>query len=74
MTELRGIAKQTVPTPKSKGPSAGGSMSASEMLRAFDLRRATEAAARAAFAWQGRGDKSQGDAAAISALTHELIA
>ncbi|OAN67016.1 class II fructose-bisphosphatase [Magnetospirillum moscoviense] len=44
----------------------------SRMISAYDLRRATEAAARAAYAWIGRGDKSQGDSAAISALESEL--
>jgi fructose-1,6-bisphosphatase II len=43
-------------------------------LGAYDLRRATEAAARAAYAWIGRGDKSQGDCAAITALETELTA
>ncbi|MGE5546952.1 MAG: class II fructose-bisphosphatase [Solirubrobacterales bacterium] len=47
---------------------------ADKSLCAYDLRRATEAAARAAYAWIGRGDKSQGDAAAIAAMTGELDA
>ena len=41
-------------------------------LSAYDLRRATESAARAAYAWIGRGDKAQGDSAAISALESQL--
>lgn len=45
---------------------------AGQSLCAYDLRRATEAAARAAYAWIGRGDKSQGDAAAIAAMETEL--
>ncbi|CAA7614738.1 class II fructose-bisphosphatase [Magnetospirillum sp. UT-4] len=47
---------------------------AGQSLCAYDLRRATEAAARAAYAWIGRGDKSQGDAAAIAAMEAELTA
>ncbi len=39
---------------------------------AYDLRQATEAAARAAYAWLGRGERSQSDAAAIAAMTGEL--
>jgi fructose-1,6-bisphosphatase II len=45
---------------------------ASQSLCAYDLRRATEAAARAAYGWIGRGDRSQGDAAAIAAMEAEL--
>lgn len=45
---------------------------ADQSLCAYDLRKATEAAARAAYAWIGRGDKAQGDGAAIAALTSEL--
>lgn len=45
---------------------------ADQSLCAYDLRKVTEAAARAAYAWIGRGDKSQIDAAAIAAMTAEL--
>ncbi len=41
-------------------------------VSAFELRRVTEAAARAASAWIGRGDKAQGDHAAIAAMAAEL--
>ncbi len=41
-------------------------------LDAYDLREATEAAARAAYDWIGRGDKAQGDAAAIAAMAEAL--
>ena len=41
-------------------------------LRAYDIRLATESAARAAFDWIGRGDKARGDAAAISAMAQAL--
>ncbi|OAN53735.1 fructose 1,6-bisphosphatase [Paramagnetospirillum marisnigri] len=41
-------------------------------IGAYDLRRATEAAARAAYAWIGRGDKVQGDHAAVAAMAGEL--
>ncbi|HSV29427.1 MAG TPA: class II fructose-bisphosphatase [Candidatus Omnitrophota bacterium] len=47
---------------------------ADQSLCAYDLRKVTEAAARAAYAWIGRGDKSQSDAAAITAMTAELEA
>ncbi|MBI5162767.1 MAG: class II fructose-bisphosphatase [Magnetospirillum sp.] len=47
-------------------------MSELQTVGAYDLRRATEAAARAASAWIGRGDKGQGDSAAITAMTAEL--
>lgn len=43
-------------------------------LRAYDLRLATESAARAAFDWIGRGDKAKGDAAAIAAMAQALAA
>jgi fructose-1,6-bisphosphatase II len=39
---------------------------------AYDLRLATEAAARAAYAWIGRGDKALADDAAVSAMNAEL--
>lgn len=41
-------------------------------LVTYGLRLATEAAARAAYEWIGRGDKNQGDQAAISAMHAEL--
>lgn len=41
-------------------------------LSAYGLRRATEAAARAAADWIGRGDKAQGDQAAIRAMAAQL--
>lgn len=41
---------------------------------AYELRRATEAAARAAYAWIGRGDKALADDAAVSAMNAELEA
>ena len=41
-------------------------------LMPYSLRLATEAAARAAYDWIGRGDRSQGDAAAILAMEAEL--
>ncbi len=41
-------------------------------LRAYDLRKVTEASARAAFAWSGRGDKVQSDHAAVAAMAAEL--
>lgn len=41
-------------------------------IGAYDLRRATEAAALAAYDWIGRGDKSQGDHAAVAAMWREL--
>lgn len=41
---------------------------------AYDLRKVTEAAARAAYNWLGRGDRSQSDAAAIAAMADELDA
>ncbi|EME71956.1 fructose 1,6-bisphosphatase II [Paramagnetospirillum caucaseum] len=37
-------------------------------IGAYELRRATEAAARAAYAWIGRGDKALADDAAVSAM------
>ena len=39
----------------------------------YGLRTATEAAARAAAHWIGRGDRSQGDHAAVSAMHDELV-
>lgn len=39
---------------------------------AYELRLATEAAARAAYAWIGRGDKALADDAAVSAMQAEL--
>jgi fructose-1,6-bisphosphatase II len=42
------------------------------VIGAYDLRRATEAAARAAYEWIGRGDKAQGDHAAVAAMWAEL--
>lgn len=39
---------------------------------AYELRRATEAAARAAYAWIGRGDKALADDAAVAAMQAEL--
>lgn len=39
----------------------------------YELRRATEAAARAAYAWIGRGDKALADDAAVSAMQAELL-
>lgn len=41
---------------------------------AYELRRATEAAARAAYAWIGRGDKALADDAAVAAMNAELTA
>jgi fructose-1,6-bisphosphatase II len=41
-------------------------------LMPYSLRVATEAAARAAYDWIGRGDRAQGDAAAILAMEAEL--
>jgi len=41
-------------------------------IGAYELRRATEAAARAAYAWIGRGDKALADDAAVSAMQAEL--
>lgn len=41
-------------------------------LLTYGLRLATEAAARAAYDWIGRGDKIQGDSAAIAAMHAEL--
>ncbi|ARJ67376.1 fructose-1,6-bisphosphatase, class II [Magnetospirillum sp. ME-1] len=38
----------------------------------YELRRATEGAARAAYAWIGRGDKALADDAAVSAMQAEL--
>ncbi len=43
-------------------------------LLAYGLRLATEAAARAAYEWIGRGDKAQADAAAIKAMREALEA
>ncbi len=43
-------------------------------ISAYDLRQATEAAARAAYGWLGRGDRAQGDAAAIAAMAESLEA
>lgn len=45
---------------------------AGQTLSAYDLRKVTEAAARAAYAWIGRGEKAQSDAAAIAAMTNAL--
>lgn len=42
-------------------------------LMPYSLRLATEAAARAAYDWIGRGDRAQGDAAAILAMEAELV-
>jgi fructose-1,6-bisphosphatase II len=39
---------------------------------AYALRQASEAAARAAFAWIGRGRKNDGDGAAVHAMRHAL--
>lgn len=41
-------------------------------LFTFGLRTITEAAARAAYDWIGRGDKNQGDGAAVDAMRREL--
>lgn len=41
-------------------------------LFTFGLRTITEAAARAAYDWIGRGDKNQGDGAAVDAMRAEL--
>lgn len=41
-------------------------------LFTFGLRTITEAAARAAYDWIGRGDKNQGDKAAVDAMRDEL--
>jgi fructose-1,6-bisphosphatase II len=41
-------------------------------LFVFALRTVTEAAARAAYDWIGRGDKNQGDRAAVEAMRAEL--
>ena len=46
----------------------------SRAIGAYDLRRATEAAARAAYEWIGRGNKAQGDHAAVAAMWTELDA
>ena len=43
-------------------------------LQAYDLRLATESAARAAYDWIGRGDKARSDAAAIAAMAEGLSA
>lgn len=43
-------------------------------IGAFDLRKATEAAARAAAAWIGRGDKILADDAAVAAMCAEMEA
>jgi fructose-1,6-bisphosphatase II len=43
-------------------------------IGAYDLRKATEADARAACQWIGRGDKAQGDHAAVAAMCAELEA
>lgn len=43
-----------------------------DALFTFGLRRATEAAARAAYDWIGRGNKTQADHAAIAAMHAEL--
>jgi len=45
-----------------------------QVIGAYDLRRATEAAARAAYHWIGRGNKDQGDHAAVAAMQAELEA
>lgn len=45
-----------------------------DIVGAYELRRATEAAARAAYAWIGRGDKALADDAAVSAMQAELDA
>lgn len=44
----------------------------SSELFVYALRQATEAAARAAYHWIGRGDKGQGDFAAIHAMREKL--
>ncbi|KIL99902.1 Fructose-1 6-bisphosphatase GlpX type [Paramagnetospirillum magnetotacticum MS-1] len=44
----------------------------SKTVGAYELRRATEAAARAAYAWIGRGDKALADDAAVAAMQTEL--
>lgn len=83
MTDLRGV--RTAPGMLSPERLAGhrsrratdpstGNVPGEGDVRAYDLRRTTEAAARAAFAWQGRGDRTQGDAAAIEAMARELTA
>jgi len=41
-------------------------------LFTFGLRAITESAARAAYDWIGRGDKNQGDGAAVNAMRDEL--
>jgi fructose-1,6-bisphosphatase II len=43
-------------------------------LIVYALRTVTEAAARAAYDWIGRGDKAQGDAAAVAAMRTALAA
>jgi fructose-1,6-bisphosphatase II len=53
-------------TEQSKPGAANGT------IGAYELRRATEAAARAAYAWIGRGDKALADDAAVSAMDAEL--
>jgi fructose-1,6-bisphosphatase II len=47
---------------------------AAEAPGAYGLRKATEAAARAAYDWIGRGDRAQGDHAAIAAMCDQLDA
>ncbi len=83
MTDLRGMrtASERQPVekisgqrPRSAADPSSGVFPGEADVRAYDLRRTTEAAARAAFAWQGRGDKAQGDAAAIEAMDRELTA
>ena len=47
---------------------------ADQAVGAYDLRKVTEAAARAAYAWLGRGERAQSDAAAITAMAEALAA
>lgn len=51
-----------------------GHAAAARALSAYDLRTATEAAARAARGWLGQGNKAQLDAAAIEAMAAQLQA
>ena len=45
-----------------------------QAIGVYHLRKATEAAARAAYHWIGRGDKAQGDHASVTAMAQELEA
>lgn len=51
-----------------------GTKPIADNLIVYALRTVTEAAARAAYEWIGRGDKAQGDAAAVDAMRTALAA